>query len=271
MATWGFYAVEKIADRILTQDNRSTEAPIFCAEELVPLYGLARDSEYSLPSGFTCQIEWRDGRGGGDGDPLVRASRLEEEALNLRYANGGADFDGWERHEVIYAWIGRAPFFTEEAAQLFILGEGGDPNKWRVYTETGNKSEEWKIARGVFCDNAALLRKEEKNKSAFSASVPRKITYTVDEAHLNISQVAVVKLLEEVSVDFMVAVANARKFGLDGRGGAGKGGHYEELIVAFRELLATFTYLYLTSVSERTVGTETADRINSFMDRSITK
>ena len=120
----------EIAERIRTQDNRATGAPIFAVQERVRDYGY--DPDYSDT------YVWID-----VGNDHTLATPEEAAALDA----GSMDPDGWTRTAYRDRWEFVTACFTEAGCEEYIRVNGHNLTDPRIYVYSAHRNAEWKFLR----------------------------------------------------------------------------------------------------------------------------
>lgn len=130
------FALEEISERLHTQDNRITEAPLFVVQQKIRDCGFEDD--------YCDKAIWVDCE--GDEVSETRAQRLE-----ILYDQGKQFRRG---HRVPYRRVGvrdRWEFvtacFTEEGCKDYLRRNGHNLRETRIYAETGYRNYEYQAVR----------------------------------------------------------------------------------------------------------------------------
>lgn len=125
----------EIAQRLATQDNRATDAPIFIVEEKRRLYGF--DTDYASDD----EIVWRH----SDGE---EASRKERARLDAMYEAGKDAPEEWTRTAYLDQWHFVTACFTEAGCNEYIrVNKHNHRGELRVYAAGSWRNAEWRTLR----------------------------------------------------------------------------------------------------------------------------
>ena len=120
-----------IGSRIIAQDNRATDAPIFSVQQRRRIYGLTSD--------YTETFVWVD----ADGD---EADAELVEKLDSRKASP-QERKGWRRVYYVDIWEFVTACFTEAACQDYIACNGHNLKDPRIYAEGSYRNKEFRAVR----------------------------------------------------------------------------------------------------------------------------
>lgn len=111
-------SIAAIAKRLETQDNAGTKWPVFLVQQRERIYGVEQD--------WADGIAWVDGEG-------------------VEVATNDPDFAAWSSTETGYVdqWVFVQPFFTREAAQLYIGENAHNLTDPRIYVDSVHRNKEW--------------------------------------------------------------------------------------------------------------------------------
>lgn len=123
-----------IGERIASQDNRATAAPIFIVQQRRRIYGLDTD--------YTDHVAWIDT--GGDCD---EATGRRARALEARYQRTGEEPAGWSRTGYMDVWEFVTACFTEQGCKDYIAVNGYNLRDPRIYAEGSYRNAEWQTVR----------------------------------------------------------------------------------------------------------------------------
>ena len=125
----------EIGQRLRTQDNRATDAPIFIVEEQRRTYGF--DPAYSD------EVVWIDDEG-DEADAEKRAS------LEAEWDETDEEPDGWTRTCYQDSWEYVTACFTEAGCRDYLRRNGHNHRgALRVYAATSHRNEEWRVVRAL--------------------------------------------------------------------------------------------------------------------------
>ncbi len=133
-ATINLDALKKIAQLLVTQDNRATDTPIFAVQQKVRIFGL--ESDYSDGN-----IAWFSD------DDYVEASESEAKELEAQYQVDYNVPDGWNRTHYKDIWEFVTACFTAKGCEDYIAINGHNLREPRIYAYGSFRNEEWKIVR----------------------------------------------------------------------------------------------------------------------------
>lgn len=127
--------IARIAQRLCTQDNRLTEAPIFIVEEQHRVYGF--DPAYGRP------IVWID-----TANDSVEADPEEHARLEAEWDESGDEPDGWTRTAYQDDWRFVTACFTEAGCAEYIRINGHNHRgTLRIYAAGSYRNEEFRVVR----------------------------------------------------------------------------------------------------------------------------
>ena len=125
----------EIGQRLRTQNNRATDAPIFCVEERRRVYGF--DPAYSD------NVAWVD----GDGD---EADTEEHARLEAAWDETGEEPQDWTRTCYQESWEYVTACFTEAGCQDYIQRNGHrHRGELRTFASTSYRNDEWRAVRAL--------------------------------------------------------------------------------------------------------------------------
>lgn len=137
--------LQQIGNEILTQDNRTTEAPIFIVQEKVRIWGL--DSAYSD------EYRWiNPGNEGEEAEPGMSIGLDEQEHM-------GEDTTPWEKVYFEDRWEFVTACFTEAGCKAFIEADGHNHKELRIYAAGSYRNAEWCTVRDHLLDEFAQANK----------------------------------------------------------------------------------------------------------------
>lgn len=123
----------RISTLLKTQDNRITSHPMYCVQSLLKISGM--DTDYAK------DIVWLDTEESSEVDP-TQSRVLEDE-----YQDTGDVPEGYIRTGYVEIWEDVTYFFTNEAAEQYILDHAYDLNKPMVYVKSGYRNSEFQLIR----------------------------------------------------------------------------------------------------------------------------
>ena len=125
-----------IKNNLLSQDNRSTDQPMFVVEEEIKI-GPFLD-------GYADEYEWFNA------EELEYADSHLEHRLEQRL-EAGADQDeeykGWRRYGIRRQWEFVTACFTEQGCKDYIRINGHNLGKTRIYAFSSFRNEEYQFVR----------------------------------------------------------------------------------------------------------------------------
>lgn len=126
-------AVVEIGQRVATQGNRATDAPIFIVEEKRRTYGF--DPAYSD------RVAWID----SDGD---EADAEQHARLEAAWEEDGDEPEGWTRTSYQDAWHYVTACFTEAGCAEYIRRNGHNHRgELRIYAAGSYRNDEFRTVR----------------------------------------------------------------------------------------------------------------------------
>ncbi|MCS3807854.1 hypothetical protein [Xanthomonas sp. 4461] len=143
--------LETIGELIRTQNNRSTDAPIFIVQQK-RMYAADPECDHD-------RMVWVD----GDGEACAEdAARLDAE-----FAETGETPDGWRRAAEAHYWDFVTACFTEQGCKDFIARDGHNLCEPRIYAAGSYRNSEWRQVRSFLADLAThpqpAAAKEQRN------------------------------------------------------------------------------------------------------------
>jgi len=145
-----FFSPAAIGKRLATQDNMATAHPIFVVEQKKRIYGF--DPSY-VDAGDE-HIVWIECDDFSEVRDYEERKDLEDE-----YQETGRERDGYSRTVFQDHWEWVQPFFTREAAELYIAQNKHNLKSPRVYCHSAYRNREWQVALEMF-DEAALAESQ---------------------------------------------------------------------------------------------------------------
>ena len=130
--------LQAIGERIRTQDNRATSAPLFIVQEKKRLYG--------IDSNYTDDFVWIHTAGEceeADEDEAKRLFRLEDE---------GNDDSDWTKTGYVDQWLFVTACFTEKGCQEYIDANRHNLKNPRIYAASAYRNEEFISVREFLRD-----------------------------------------------------------------------------------------------------------------------
>lgn len=131
--------IAEIGKRLLTQDNRITDCPIFIVQEKRRTYGM--DPDYADDD----EIVWLDSE--NDHEEADAEERARLEALH----DDGEDIPGkWTRTAYQDEWHFVTACFTEAGCQEYIRRNGHNHRgQLRIYAAGSYRNEEFRVVRDL--------------------------------------------------------------------------------------------------------------------------
>jgi hypothetical protein len=130
-------AAADIGRRILAQDNRSTDAPLFVVQEKRRFYGL--DPEWADAD----EIVWID-----TANDSVEAVPEEHDRLEAAWDEYGYEPDGWARTSFKDEWHFVTACFTEAGCKEYVRANAHNHRgELRIYADGSYRNEEWRAVR----------------------------------------------------------------------------------------------------------------------------
>jgi hypothetical protein len=148
-----FGAIQKIAERVRTQDNAITADPIFVVQQRVRMYGMDPDVDDVFV--------WLDSCNDNIEIEEEEAAKLEETYQKTLKIPGEYCRTGYKD-----IWEFVQPFFTRKAAEAYIEVMRHRLTDPRVYVESGYRNREWQTIRALLM----LIAADEK-------TTPGDVTY----------------------------------------------------------------------------------------------
>ena len=128
--------IAEIGKRLLTQDNRATDCPIFIVQEKRRTYGF--DTDYASDA----EIVWRH----CDGDEADPEERARLEAL---YDAGEDGPEEWTRMAYQDSWEYVTACFTEAGCADYIRRNKHNHRELRIYAAGSWRNDEWRAVRDL--------------------------------------------------------------------------------------------------------------------------
>jgi hypothetical protein len=130
--------LKAIGELLRTQDNRSTDQPMFIVQQIRSYVTNATDYHDS-------RIEWRESISGD----YALADAAESAALEEEYQHTHTVPGGWDRLAVIDVWEFVTACFTEQGCKDFILINGHNLNSPRIYADGSYRNNEFRAIRNA--------------------------------------------------------------------------------------------------------------------------
>ena len=129
--------IAEIGNLLRTQDNRSTDAPLFIVQEQRRTYGF--DPQWANDS----EIAWLDGC-----NDSVEATPEEHAKMEAAWQEDEEEPDGWTRTAYQDTWHFVTACFTEAGCNDYIARNGHNHRgKLRVYADSSYRNEEFRAVR----------------------------------------------------------------------------------------------------------------------------
>lgn len=129
-------AILEIAQRLLTQDNRATDCPIFIVQEKRRTYGF--DTNYADDN-----VVWLN-----DPNDHVEASPEEHARLEAEWDEDGKEPQDWTRTAYQDTWEHVTSCFTETGCQEYIRrNRHNHRGELRIYAAGSWRNDEWRAVR----------------------------------------------------------------------------------------------------------------------------
>lgn len=126
-------ALAAIGERIRTQDNHITEAPIFIVQEKKRIYGISKEvsTQYAwVSTSDHCEV-----------------SKAEAATLERRFGAHGRKPKGFAKSYYIDTWRFVTACFTEAGCEAYLKINGHNLREPRIYVESGWRNKEWIFLR----------------------------------------------------------------------------------------------------------------------------
>lgn len=128
------FEMETIGKRLLTQNNRITQDPIFLVQE--------KKREWGVDPGYTDLFTWIHD------EDCDQVSPQKMRALEKKFDETGDDNPkGYRRVGYTERWEYVQACFTEAAAQLYIDENRHNLHEPRIYAASGYRNKEWIAVR----------------------------------------------------------------------------------------------------------------------------
>jgi hypothetical protein len=122
--------IAAIIERLHTQDNRSTDNPLFAVQQKRRIYGVDPDR---------CDnIVWLD-----EANDYGEASAEEFAQMEAAHNNGDSDLSNWHRTGYIDAWEFVTGCFTEQGCKDYIACNGHNLEEPRIYAYGSYRNDEF--------------------------------------------------------------------------------------------------------------------------------
>lgn len=129
-----FFDPAALGYRLRTQDNMGTAHPIFVVEQKVRVYGF--DPDY-VDAGDE-HIVWIECDDFSEVRDHEERQELEDEFQSTGRQREGYSRTVWQEH---WEWV--QPFFTREAAELYLAQNAHNLKSPRIYCHSGYRNREW--------------------------------------------------------------------------------------------------------------------------------
>jgi len=126
--------IKKIIESLRTQDNRSTDQPVFCVQEREFL--ITEQGHHDTIQWF----KWSHGE-------CNRVSDRLEKALDKREISSKAIPEGYQKFHLKENWRHVQSFFTEAGAKEFITADGHNHGELRIYAGGSFRNFEFRAIR----------------------------------------------------------------------------------------------------------------------------
>lgn len=162
--------LRKIGILITTQDNRSTDQPMFIVQQRRRMYG--------LDTGYCDNFIWLCSE-----DEYNEASAEEADALEAEYQDTGRAKDGWQRTGYIDQWEFVTACFTEQGCIDYLKLDGHNLKEPRIYAEGSYRNEEFRAVRNSLIALARHAQPEGEAPLVEGDAIARskRILHLVDE------------------------------------------------------------------------------------------